>query len=265
MLQKITVKRGSTLNITEVLQFLVPIAASVIAALIALYGVWYGKNKEKELEQIRARPVPDSVEHFLSKGERLMPYDPESDDFRRNLTSAHNSVKVITLTGAAWMLNPRVKDSIRKAVKKGVNVTLLLQDPYCEEAEEERNLEFSLSLIPDAGVPKRPSEYLAENVKNTLAEYVPILGKDRIRVLNDIVVVKGTVFDSKSAQIISYAIPKRGAPMRTIMNKETISYIEKYYFDRQFNRATPVREKLSEWKTTRSKDWKDFNISDETI
>jgi hypothetical protein len=252
------------LNISEALQLLQPIAV-VIAALIALYGVRYGKKKEKELEQIRIRPVPDSVEQFLSKGETLMSYDYESEGFRSSLSSARGSVKMITLTGAAWMLNPKVRDSIKKAVKKGVNVTLLLQDPYCEEAEEERNLEFSISVIPDAGVPRRPSEYLAENVKNTLAEYLPILGKDRIRILNNIVVVKGTVFDSRSAQIISYAIPKRGAPMRMITNNETISYIEKYYFDRQFDRATPVQQKLSEWKTTKSEDWKDFKIFDETI
>jgi hypothetical protein len=230
----------------------------VIAAVIALYGVWYGKKKEKELEEIRMRPVPDSVMHFLSKGETLMSYDLDSTDFRNRLSSAHNSVKMITLTGAAWMLNPKVKDSIRKAIKRGVNVSLLLQDPYCEESEEERNLEFSISAVPDMGVPKRPSEYLAENVKRTIVEYLPVLGEDGIRVIDDIIVMKGTIFDSKIAQVISYAIPKRGAPMRMIVNPETVSYIEKYYFDRKFDRATPIKQKLNEWKKTNLEDWKDF-------
>jgi hypothetical protein len=251
------------LNSTEVLQLLPPIAV-VIAALIAIYGVWYGKKKEKEVEQIRMRPVPDAVEHFLSKGETLMSYDPESADFRNSLSSARSSAKMITLTGAAWLLNPQVRDSIKKAVKKGVNVSLLLQDPYCKEAEEERNLEFSISAVPDPGVPKRPSEYLAENVKSTLAVYLAILGEDRIRVLDDVIVVKGTVFDSKIAQIISYAVPKRGSPMRMIVNNETVLYIEKYYFDRQFERAVPIQQKLKEWKKVKSEDWKDFNISDKS-
>lgn len=237
-----------------------PAIATIIAALIALYGIWYGKKKEKDLEETRMRQVSDPAKQFLSIGETLTTYDADSTDFRNRLSSVHNNVKMITLTGAAWMLNPKVKDSIKKAMERGVDVSLLLQDPYCEEAKEERNLEFSISAVPDIGAPKRPSEYLAENVKRTITEYLPILGKDRIRILDDIIVMKGTIFDSKIAQIISYAIPKRGAPMRIIVNPSTVSYIEKHYFDRKFSQAIPVDQKLREWRKISNEDWKDLKI-----
>lgn len=247
--------KGFTLTVGEIMSA----SAVICAAIIALFGVWYGYKKEKELERLRSRPIPDSIKPFLSKDEVLLSYDLESGDFRSTLAKTKKSAKVITLTGAAWMLNPKVINSIKKAVRRGVKVSLLLQNPYCDEAKEERDLEFSTSTVPDPGVPKRPSEYLVENVKRTLEEYIPIIGEDKIRIVDGIIVIKGTMFDSKIAHILSYAIPKRGTPIRLITNPKTVAYIDKYYFDEMYEKATPVYKKLKKWKEINGEFWEDLN------
>ena len=116
-------------------------------------------------------------------------------------------------------------------------MSLLIQNPYSEAAKDEKAVEYELAEGP-FGDFVRPDEQLDKNVQATLDTFVEIIGRQNIRLSDEPFMWKGSIVDGEEAHSIFYDIPRRGTPLRETTDPVAVKYIEKYYFDRVYDRGS---------------------------
>jgi len=224
---------GTLANISQII-------AVIIAIVVVAWGVWKYSQKQFRKGYLEGkRDGQRAVEeaHFLIKDDELI---VGSDVMRRGnelLEEAKNYIKIITVTGAAWMLG-KTKKIIEKKVKKGVLVQLILVDAQ-QIGEYISEMESKFTAVP------RPAERVfgksvEMNVSKIIEIYSDVIGSKNIRLYANPFFWKGSIVDGRKAMYTMFDVPRHDTPLRVTANELVAKHFEKYYFDEIWNQSITI-------------------------
>jgi hypothetical protein len=167
---------------------------------------------------------------FLIKGDKLITGREDVMNLGNGLLEeAKSHIKIITVTGAAWMVD-KTKEIIEKKIKKGVKVQLILVDPTSPIADYISSMESEFTVVP------RPAERvfgdsLKINVKKVVDIYGSIIGCENIRLYGKPFFWKGSIVDGQKVMYTMFDVPRHDTPLRLNNDRRVAKHFEKFYFD----------------------------------
>lgn len=208
----------------------------IIAAIVVIVGlpwaVWGYTKKQYRKGYIKGKKDGQEAMNnacFLIKEDELVTGEDVMKRGNELLKEAKSKIKIITVTGAAWMLG-KTKEIIEEKVKGGVLVQLVLNDPSSQVVDYISNMESEFTVEP------RPRERvfgdsIRTNVSKIIEIYSKIIGSENIRLHGKPFFWKGSIVDAEKAMYTIFDVPRHDTPLRYTENKLVVEHFEKFYFD----------------------------------
>ena len=224
---------------------LVGVIISFMAIILALLHYAEEKSQKALEEGIKIGQERSEKANFLVPGDRLvMGRDEVSREADGLLESAKKYIKIITVTGAAWLIDKKVLNIIREKSRKGVEIKVILIDPTSPVAEYIEEMEGRYTRMPRPY--ERPGPSIRENILMTIRT---INQYAEIRVYNGCFIWKGTIIDGEKVTYTIFDVPRNDTPLRINKDPKIAKHFEIYYFDRIWEQSRPVEEALEELKS----------------
>ncbi|MFX1484899.1 MAG: hypothetical protein ACFFCP_17105 [Promethearchaeota archaeon] len=224
--------------------FTIETILGIIVAVGTLLAFFWGGYKYLDDKKERGHTQDSTKIQIISETARfLVPGDiivSGSENVfekgREILNNAKKSIKIITITGAAWLLDNRILSAVKKRAKKGTTIQIILIDH--QDADITSHIDRMEQLYTSVARPyDRPTSDISSNVKRTLNELENVA---EIRLCNKYLFWKGTISDSSQVFYTIYDVPRKDTPMRYNDNEDVANHFEKYVFDMFWDISTPA-------------------------
>lgn len=225
----------------ETIYLILEIIVAIIVVIGAIWGVWnYSKKKYEKGYSDGKRDGQKAMQNanFLIKDDEVMVGEDVMKRGNELLDEANSRIKIITVTGAAWMLG-ETKEIIKKKVDRGVKAQLILIDPTTQAADYVSDMESKFTVTP------RPAERvfgnsIRTNVNKIIEIYRNVIGAENIRLYGKPFFWKGSIVDGRKAMYTMFDVPRHDTPLRLTNNELVVKHFEKYFFDEIWKNSRAV-------------------------